>query len=335
MLADLATHRLERDHGIDPTEHPDEARQLLGDDAWRRAHRRPGGLGSRGRAGSDGDRSDSLDWLARRDDGHAARAVGRGELARRSRRARAGRPGRRRQGRGAASRAGRDPRPRARPAGGRAGRRQDAHRPLVRPGARPRLPPGAVHARPAAVGRHRFVRVRPAHERVRVPGRAGLHRAAARRRDQPHPTEDAGGPARGDAGAPGHGRGHDVPAGRAVPRRGHRQPGRVRGHLPAARGAARPLPAPRAVRLPVRGRGVGRPRPAHRPPPGGAGRRRGDRRRGPARPAAGVRDRHRRPVGRALLRRARRGDAPPPPGADRRVAARLARPAADGAGARR
>ena len=35
LLADLATHRLERDHGIDPAEHPDEARQLLGDDAWR------------------------------------------------------------------------------------------------------------------------------------------------------------------------------------------------------------------------------------------------------------------------------------------------------------
>ncbi len=35
LLADLTTHRLERDHGIDPTEHPDEARQLLGDEAWR------------------------------------------------------------------------------------------------------------------------------------------------------------------------------------------------------------------------------------------------------------------------------------------------------------
>jgi hypothetical protein len=35
MLADLSTHRLVRDHGIDPSEHPDEARQLLGDDAWR------------------------------------------------------------------------------------------------------------------------------------------------------------------------------------------------------------------------------------------------------------------------------------------------------------
>jgi hypothetical protein len=35
LLAELTTHRLERDHGIDPTEHPDEARQLLGEDAWR------------------------------------------------------------------------------------------------------------------------------------------------------------------------------------------------------------------------------------------------------------------------------------------------------------
>ena len=35
LLADLTTHRLARDHGIDPAEHPDEARQLLGDEAWR------------------------------------------------------------------------------------------------------------------------------------------------------------------------------------------------------------------------------------------------------------------------------------------------------------
>ena len=34
MLADLTTHRLRRDHGIDPAEHPDEARQLLGEAAW-------------------------------------------------------------------------------------------------------------------------------------------------------------------------------------------------------------------------------------------------------------------------------------------------------------
>ncbi len=36
----------------------------------------------------------------------------------------------------------------------------------------------------------------------------------------------------------------------AVPRAGHGQPGRVRGHLPAARGAARPVPAAGRVRLP-------------------------------------------------------------------------------------
>ena len=36
----------------------------------------------------------------------------------------------------------------------------------------------------------------------------------------------------------------------AVPRARHRQPDRVRGHLPAARGAARPVPAARVVRLP-------------------------------------------------------------------------------------
>ena len=44
----------------------------------------------------------------------------------------------------------------------------------------------------------------------------------------------------------------------AVPRAGHRQPDRVRGHLPAARGAARPVPAPGLVRLPGRTRRSGR-----------------------------------------------------------------------------
>ena len=65
--------------------------------------------------------------------------------------------------------------------------------------------------------------------------------------------------------------GDDVPAGRAVPRARHRQPDRVRGHVPAAGGPARPLPAARAVRLPDRRRGVGGAAPADRPPPGGAG----------------------------------------------------------------
>ena len=39
------------------------------------------------------------------------------------------------------------------------------------------------------------------------------------------------------------GRGRDLPAARPLPRARHRQPDRVRGHLPAARGPARPVPA--------------------------------------------------------------------------------------------
>ena len=53
----------------------------------------------------------------------------------------------------------------------------------------------------------------------------------------------------------------------AVPRARHRQPDRVRGHLPAARGAARPVPAAGLVRLPEPRRGVGRAAPADGPPP--------------------------------------------------------------------
>ena len=87
-----------------------------------------------------------------------------------------------------------------------------------------------------------------------------LHRAAAGRRDQPDPAEDPVRAARGDAGAPGHGRGRDLPAARALPRARDRQPDRVRGHLPAARGAARPVPAAGQLRLPHRRRGVRRAR---------------------------------------------------------------------------
>ena len=82
--------------------------------------------------------------------------------------------------------------------------------------------------------------------------RPAVHRPAAGRRDQPHAAEDPGRAARGDAGAPGHGRGRDLPAARALPRARHRQPDRVRGHLPAARGAARPVPAAGRLRLPHR-----------------------------------------------------------------------------------
>ena len=107
--------------------------------------------------------------------------------------------------------------------------------------------------------------------RVRVPRGAGVHRPPARRRDQPHAAEDPGRAARGDAGAPGHRRGPDLPAAAALPRARHRQPGRVRGHLPAARGAARPLPPagrPSATPTPT---GSGRCSAAGCAPAGGAG----------------------------------------------------------------
>ena len=79
----------------------------------------------------------------------------------------------------------------------------------------PRLRPDPVHARPDALRRHRLVDLQPAHRRVRVPARADLRQPPPRRRDQPRPTEDAGGAARGDAGAPGDDRGQTRAARRA------------------------------------------------------------------------------------------------------------------------
>ena len=75
-------------------------------------------------------------------------------------------------------------------------------------------------------------------------------------------------------------RGRDPPAARPVHRDRHPEPGRVRGHLPAARGAARPLPVQAGGGLPERragAGGAGPPRPGPRParhggrrhPPGG------------------------------------------------------------------
>ena len=79
--------------------------------------------------------------------------------------------------------------------------------------------------------------------RVLVPPGPGVHQPAARRRDQPDPAEDPGLAAGGDGGVPGLGGRDAAPAARPV--RGGRdpEPRRVRGHLPAARGPARPLPA--------------------------------------------------------------------------------------------
>ena len=175
----------------------------------------------------------------------------------------AGRAGRDRQARAARDGADGHPRRRPRAARGLPGPRQDARRPLVRAGARDRLRPRPVHARPDAGGRHRLVDLPPGRRDVRVPARAGLHEPAPGRRDQPRPAEDAVGAARGDGRAAGDDRGRDAPAGLAVPRHRHPEPDRVRGHLPAARGAARPLPDAARDRLPGPRRRVGGARAAH------------------------------------------------------------------------
>jgi hypothetical protein len=70
-----------------------------------------------------------------------------------------------------------------------------------------------VHAGPDAVGHHRHRGARGGRRggraRVQVPPRADLRERRARRRDQPHAAQDAGRPARGDAGVPGHLHGHE------------------------------------------------------------------------------------------------------------------------------
>ena len=146
------------------------------------------------------------------------------------------------------ARAVRDPRRRPRPDGGLPGPRQDAGRPLVRAGPGPRLrprPPRTCCPRtsPARSSTTSATTSSPSAGARSSPACCWPTRSTAR-------PEDAVSAARGDAGGSGHGRGRDLPPAPPVPRAGHRQPRRVRGHLPAARGAARPLPPPRELRLP-------------------------------------------------------------------------------------
>ena len=90
-----------------------------------------------------------------------------------------------------------------------------------------------------------------------VPAGPGVHARAAGRRDQPHAAQDPGRVARGDAGAPGVGRRRATSAARPVPRGRDPEPDRVRGHVPAARGAARPVPRQGRRRLSRRADEVG------------------------------------------------------------------------------
>ena len=130
-----------------------------------------------------------------------------------------------------------------------------------------RLPVRArpVHRRPAARRHRRHQRLQPARAALRVPARPDLRQHRARRRDQPRLAEDPVRPARVHAGAPRHRRRPLARAGAPVPRLRDAEPGRVRGHLPAARGAGRPLHGPPLARLPERRRRGGdarRPRGA-------------------------------------------------------------------------
>ena len=115
---------------------------------------------------------------------------------------------------------------------------------------------------------------------LRVPAGPDLRERRPRRRDQPRDAEDAVGAARGDGRAPGDGRRRDARAAVSVPRARDGEPDRVRGHVPAAGGAARPLlPADGARLSGPRGRAQDPRRSALRAPARRAAARRRPRRR--------------------------------------------------------
>ena len=159
--------------------------------------------------------------------------------------------GHRRPGSDARARAGRAAGRRPRAAGGRPRPGQDADGQDRRRRARRVVQAPAVHARPRARGPRRHAHLPAGHRRLRHRARPGVLQLPAGGRDQPRAREGAVRAAGGDAGAPGHDRPRHAPRARAVPRAGHAEPDRVRGHLPAARGPGRPLHVQARRRLPV------------------------------------------------------------------------------------
>ena len=115
--------------------------------------------------------------------------------------------------------------------------------------ARRRLPPRAVHARHAAVRPHRHDdAARPASSRS-GPGPVFTNVLLADEINRTPPkTQAALLEAMQERQVSVDG--ESAPAARPVPRRRDAEPDRVRGHLPAARGAARPLPRQARRRLP-------------------------------------------------------------------------------------
>ena len=157
---------------------------------------------------------------------------------------------------------------------GRARRRQDQAGQGARPVHRLLGPAHPVHPRPAAQRRHRGQRLQPGDPRLRVQAGRGLRQPGGRRRDQPGLAEDPVGAAGVHGGAAGHRRRRHLRAADAVHGHRHPEPDRDGGHLPAARGAARPVHRPHRDGLPGRRRRAGharrarRRRPAARPAPG-------------------------------------------------------------------
>ena len=135
-----------------------------------------------------------------------------------------------------------------------------------------------------------------ADRQVRVPLGSRLRQHRPRRRDQPGEPQDAVRPAGGHGGGPGDGRRRLAAGRRPLPRARDAEPRGAGRHLPAARGAARPLHDAHVARLP-------RPRVDGPHPRRRSRRHRRTRRR---HHPAGAR-RHGRPRARRLHRRARAG----------------------------
>ena len=134
-------------------------------------------------------------------------------------------------------------RARALPARGRARRRQDARRSRRSPASSAARSPASSSPPtwcPSDIVGTRDLPARPRDVRRRA--RPGVRQLRARRRDQPRAGQGAVGAARGDGRAARVDRRQDLRRARAVPRARHPEPDRVRGRLPAARGAARPVP---------------------------------------------------------------------------------------------
>ena len=125
------------------------------------------------------------------------------------------------------------------------------------------VPPHSVHPGPVAGGRAGRLGVPRPDRPVRVPAGADRDQHPAGGRDQPRHAAHPVGAAGSDVRGPDQRRGRDHAAARSVLHACHREPGRVRGHLSAARGAARPLLPHLAHGLPDAGGGAGDPaRPA-------------------------------------------------------------------------